>query len=81
MGIYQANLNSVKAVRNFYANQFLYQLNNKNRKVVTLNEKIKKVNSLTKEKTRQIIKKIFDTKNCLIVYQGKNEIQFDMKKI
>jgi len=81
MGIYQANLNSVKSVRNFYANQFLYQLNNKDRKVVTLNEKIKKVSSLTKEKTRQIIKKIFDTKNCLIVYQGKKKIQFDMNKI
>ena len=81
MGIYQANLNSVKAVRNFYAEQFLYQLNNKNRKVVTLKEKIKKVNSLTKEKTRQIIKKIFDTKNCLIVYQGKKEVQFNMNKI
>lgn len=81
MGIYQTNLNSVNGVRDFYAGQFLYQLNKKNRKVVTLNEKIKKVNSLTKEKTRRIIKKIFDTKNCLIVYQGKKEIQFDMKKI
>ena len=82
MEIYQSNLNIVKSVRNFYADQFLYQLNNKNRKVVYfLNEKIKKVNSLTKEKTRQIIQKIFDTKNCLIVYQGKKEIQFDMKKI
>jgi len=74
MRIYQKNLNSVESVRNFYAIQYLYQLNDKNKKIYTLKEKIKKINGLTKEKVRSIIKKIFDTKNCLIVYQGKKKI-------
>jgi len=74
MQIYQKNLNSVKFVRNFYAIQYLYQLNDKNKKIYTLKEKIKKINGLTKGKVRSIIKKIFDTKNCLIVYQGKKNI-------
>ena len=74
MGIYQRNLNSVETVRNFYTNQYLYQLNDKNKKIYTMKDKIKKINGLTKEKVRSIIKKIFDTKNCLIVYQGKNNI-------
>jgi predicted Zn-dependent peptidase len=80
MSIYELNLNSVEAVRNFYASQYLYQLNDKNRKIITLNEKIKKINSLTKGKIKDLIKRIFDTKNCLIVYQGKQKTNFNYKK-
>jgi len=74
MGVYQKNLNSVDAVSNFYAPQFLYQLNDKNVKIYTLKEQIKKINGLTKERVRSIIKRIFNTKNCLIAYQSRQKI-------
>tara|TARA_B100000795_G_scaffold269719_1_gene260062 strand:- start:6240 stop:7613 length:1374 start_codon:yes stop_codon:yes gene_type:complete len=73
MGVYQKNLNSVDAVSNFYAPQFLFQLNDKNVKIYTLKEQIKKINGLTKEKVRSIIKRIFNTKNCLIAYQSRQK--------
>ena len=77
----QYYLKDVDLIRDFYAEQFLYQLQDNNRKIYTLKEKTKKILGLTKRKIRYMIKKMFDTKHCLIVYQGKKKIRFNMESI
>ena len=74
VNIYQRNLNDIDSIKYFYSEQYLLQLNNKPMKIFTLNEKIKKINSLSKEKVRSIIKRLFNPKKCLIVYQGKKKM-------
>ena len=49
-------------------------MNNKPIKVVTLKEKTEMINNLSKEKVRSIIKRLFNPKTCLIVYQGKKKM-------
>jgi predicted Zn-dependent peptidase len=74
VNLYQKNLNNVSSIKKFYTEQFLYQLNNKPIKVVSLKEKNKKIDNLSKERVRSIIKRLFNPKKCLIVYQGKTKI-------
>jgi len=71
--VYQQNLSSVNAVRDFYAVQFLYQLNAKHLEIYTLGDKIKKLNSLTKQKVSKLIRTMFNPDECLVVYQGKKK--------
>ena len=76
----QYYLKDVDLIRDFYAEQFLYQLHD-SRKIYTLKEKTKKILGLTKRKVRHMIKKMFDTKHCLIVYQGKKKVRFNIDNI
>ena len=74
VNLFQQNLNNIDSIKNFYADQYLYQMNNKPIKVVTLKEKTEMINNLSKEKVRSIIKRLFNPKTCLIVYQGKKKM-------
>jgi predicted Zn-dependent peptidase len=74
-------LKDVELIKAFYTEQFLYQMHDEKRKIYTLKEKTKKILGLTKNKIRSIIMKMFDTKHCLIVYQGKKKVRFNIDNI
>lgn len=75
MEFLELNSNSVKTSRNFYIYQIFYQMDKKTPTITTFEQFMKRVNKLNRSKLRQMINKIFDTKKCLIVYQGKKMLK------
>jgi len=79
MEILELNLNSVNTSSKFYINQLFYQMDKRTPNITTFKKFIQRVNKINRKNLKQIIKKIFDTKKCLIVYQGKKKLKnFDI---
>ena len=57
----------------FYKHQFFWQLHKKNKKIYTFYDVEKNILSLTQDKLKELMKKIFDRSKCMVAYSGKKK--------
>uniref|UniRef100_A0A6C0BZB7 Peptidase M16 N-terminal domain-containing protein n=1 Tax=viral metagenome TaxID=1070528 RepID=A0A6C0BZB7_9ZZZZ len=73
-------LNTTSSVTTFYSPQYLYQIENKSPIIYTLSEVSARIDSLTREKVRDMIVKLFKRNICSVFYMSNSKIGFDIPK-
>jgi len=74
-------LNTPVAVSNYYTDQFFYQLNLKEKSILTLPEKTTNIHKITLHTICNMFKKVFDMQKANIFYMSNKKIAFDCKDL
>lgn len=75
----QISMTNPSVVSNFYTKQYFGQMNNRHKKIWTLQELRKKIKKLSPNIIKSVIKKTLNTSTCVVGYIGKKKIKFTTK--